>query len=275
MKTKCLVVLSGGQDSSTCAFWAAEHYDEVHCATFDYGQRHAREIEAAKTIAKLVKAASHEIVTLGPILKGRSPLTNPDESLETYTDHASMEAIIGDRVETTFVPMRNALFLTLAANHAICRGIYDVVTGVCQSDNANYPDCRETFIKAQGRAIVKALGLDRIAGGPKFWIHTPLMNLSKAESVHMAYNLSETAYAALAFSHTAYDGLYPPVGKDHASVLRAHGFLEAGLPDPLVIRAWNEGWMALPDTSNYVNMEFNAALASTIQILAEGIGYGK
>ncbi len=273
--TKALVVLSGGQDSSTCAFWAAQNYDEVHCVTFDYGQRHAREIEAAKNIAKLIHAASHEVITIGPILKGRSPLTNPNEELETYTDHSSMEATIGDRVELTFVPLRNALFLTLAANVAICRDIYEIVTGVCQADNANYPDCRYEFIRRQGAAINFALGHDKVPDrqGPWMWIRTPLMNLSKKESVQMAYAAPGWAFAALAFTHTAYDGQYPPVGHDHATILRAHGFEEAGLPDPLVLRAWNEGLMDLPSTANYSRTFQNASILSEIKSLSEVLAH--
>lgn len=244
-KSKAMVVLSGGQDSSTCAFWAAANFDEVHAVTFDYNQRHRREIEAARIIARMAGCASHEVVELGPILKGRSPLTNPTESLEQYTDFDSMDKIIGDRVELTFVPMRNALFLTLAANRAVCLDIYDVVTGVCQADNANYPDCRQSFVTAQARAVEQALGLPELG----FNIHAPLMNMSKAESIELAVSLG--CYPALAWTHTAYDGQYPPVGKDHATVLRAHGFEEAGVPDPLVIRAYMHGLMQLPDTPNY------------------------
>lgn len=263
-KPSVLVVLSGGQDSTTCLFWAKQYFAEVHAVTFDYNQRHRREIQAARDVAKIAGVLSHEVIELGPILKGTSPLTNPDQELELYADHDSMAAIIGDRVEKTFVPMRNALFLTLAANRAICLGVHSLVTGVCQADNANYPDCRESFVEAQEKAIREALGAD-------FSIYAPLMNLSKAQSINMAcswgsngYSMPPRAYMALAFSHTAYDGQYPPVSKDHANTLRAHGFLEAGLPDPLVIRAAREGLMALPETSNYQNSALNSDLADNI-----------
>lgn len=242
--SKALVVLSGGQDSTTCLFWAQQQFDTVHAVTFDYNQRHRREIEAAQAIAKMADVASHEIVELGPVLKGRSPLTNPTEQLEQYRSHAEMEKIIGDRVELTFVPMRNALFLTLAANRAVCLDTYDLVTGVCEADNANYPDCRLSFIEAQARTVRLALGVDR------FDIHTPLIALTKAESIKLAQTLPG-CMEAMAYSHTAYDGAYPPAGRDHATVLRAHGFEEAGVPDPLVVRAWREGLMELPVTANY------------------------
>jgi 7-cyano-7-deazaguanine synthase len=246
MSRPALVVLSGGQDSTTCLFWAKRLYNEIHAVTFDYGQKHAREIDAAYLIGQLAGVASHELVNVGPILSGRSPLTNAAEELETYTNFAAMDEIIGDRVEKTFVPMRNALFLTLAANKAVCRDVYDIVTGVCQADNANYPDCRRTFIDSQRHTIEQALGLRQ----GTFNIVTPLMDQSKAETVRQAYNMAD-CWHALAYSHTAYDGAYPPVGKDHASTLRAQGFLEASLPDPLVLRAWSEGAMSLPDSSNY------------------------
>lgn len=271
--SKALVVLSGGQDSTTCAFWAACYYDTVHCITFDYGQRHSIEIESAKKIASIIGAVSHEVVQLGNILKGTSPLTNQAEPLEQYQDAEQMAEVIGDRVEKTFVPMRNALFLTIAANHAICLGAYELVTGVCQEDNANYPDCREVFLRRQGAAINYALGHDLVPDrvGPWLWLRAPLMNLSKAETVQMAYEMttqdpSNKAWPALAFTHTAYDGQYPPVGKDHATLLRASGFEQAGLPDPLVLRAVYERLMPLPDTSNYHNVKLNN---KTIQLVQE------
>lgn len=242
--SKVMVVLSGGQDSTTCLFWAKQHFDEVHAITFNYGQKHLREITSAKKIAEMADIASHQVVNVPNILKGRSPLTNPDEQLEEYEDYESMDKIIGDRVELTFVPMRNAFFLTIAANYALEKDCFDLVTGVCQQDNANYPDCRQQFINSQTETINEALGITQ------FRILTPLMDLSKAQSIKLAMTL-EGCMNALGYSHTAYDGKYPPTGKDHATTLRAQGFVEAGVPDPLVVRAWKERLMELPDTSNY------------------------
>ena len=247
-----MVVFSGGQDSTTCLGWALHHFDEVHCVSFDYGQKHDIELKAAAAVIKFFKSmgrpvASHEIVPLGvDVFAGTSPLTNRHEELETYESHDQMESVIGNRVEKTFVPMRNAVFLMLAANRAVVKGCATLVTGVCQADNANYPDCRDIFIVAAQCTITRALGI----GENDFRVATPLMNLSKAASIGLAQTLPHT-YDALAWSHTAYDGTYPPTSKDHASVLRAHGFEEAGVPDPLVMRAWREGAMALPQTANY------------------------
>jgi 7-cyano-7-deazaguanine synthase len=242
--TARLVVLSGGQDSTTCLFWAvAKAEGPVEAVTFDYGQRHGREIDAARTVAGMA-GVSLRLVQIGPILEGRSPLTNEAEELEQYSDFSIMDQIIGDRVELTFVPMRNALFLTLAANMAAARNISRIVTGVCQADNANYPDCRRSFIDSMETMAAEALG------EPLLKIETPLMDLPKADTVRLAMSLPG-CYRALAYSHTAYDGRYPPTGADHATVLRAHGFEQAGVPDPLLARAVFENLIPVPPTPNY------------------------
>lgn len=254
------VVFSGGQDSTTCLAWALDRYDKVQCVTFNYGQKHAREIEAAKEVISFFEdyyshdtrhnKIDHITVEIGPILAGSSPLTNKSEQLETYSSHDEMENIIGDRVEKTFVPMRNAVFLMLAANQAVAAGSGVLVTGVCQADNANYPDCRESFIDAADAMANLALGLENAAFHNQLNIDTPLMDLSKAESVKLACSLPG-GYPALAYSHTAYSGEYPPITQDHATVLRAHGFEEAGMPDPLIVRAWGEDLIELPESGNY------------------------
>lgn len=230
--SKALVILSGGQDSTTCLFWAKQHFDEVYAINFNYGQKHSLEIESAKKVAELANVPL-DIINVPQILKGRSPLTNPDEQLETYNNYEEMDNIIGDRVELTFVPMRNAFFITLAANYALEKDCYNLVTGVCQMDNANYPDCRIEFIKAQQYTINLALGISN------FEIHTPLINLTKAESIKLAQTL-EGCMEGLAYSHTCYAGEYPPCGKCHSCVLRAQGFKEANEIDPLIERANNE-----------------------------------
>ena len=270
MNQKALVVLSGGQDSTTCLAWAIAQGYQVSAVTFNYNQRHSIELEAAKNVAKIAGITDHEVVTLGPILKGTSPLTDSNQELETYQDFASMDAIIGDRVEKTFVPMRNALFLTIAANRAVVAGAPFLVTGVCEADNANYPDCRQTFVSAQEWAINEALGYnDRLNHPNAMRILTPLIRMGKAESIKLMRDLGSLAW--LAFSHTAYDGTYPPVSKDHASVLRAQGFVESGLPDPLVLRAFSEGLMELPDSDNYRDPKTNYYILQDIERLKEAL----
>lgn len=250
MKDAALVVLSGGQDSTTCLFWAKKTYSEVHAITFDYGQRHRIEIDAAKKVARMASVVTHRIIEIPDILGGMSPLTNSNVELERYSDADSMDKVIGDRRELTFVPMRNALFLTIAANHAEVQDIRTIVTGVCQMDNANYDDCRQTFIDAAELYINRALGHDHRSPDKAIVIATPLMNLDKAATVEMAYHLPG-CWDALAYSHTSYDGTYPPTDMNHANVLRADGFAKAGRPDPLVLRAHRDGLMELPATANY------------------------
>lgn len=235
-KTSALVVLSGGQDSTTCLLWAKRNYDKVHSLAIDYGQKHRVELAAASTVARIVGVDSHYTVTAANILKGRSPLVNKDEQLETYTDFASMDKTIGDRVELTFVPLRNPFFLLVAANHALAMDCYDIVTGVCAMDNANYPDCTQPFVDSMQYMMNEALGFHRADYyGRLLNIVTPLMQLTKAETVQLAMQYPE-GLQALAYSHTCYAGEVPPCGKCHACVLRAEGFRQAGVVDPLVDR---------------------------------------
>lgn len=244
---KCLVILSGGQDSTTCLFWAKQHYDEVHAITFNYNQRHSIEIDAAKIVADLAGVASHEVVEVPSCLRSSSPLTS-DSELERYENAKQMAEVIGNRVELTFVPMRNFFFFTVAMNRAVALGVFDLITGICQEDNANYPDCTELFRSAFQVAANLALGDER------FKIIAPLMDLSKAKTVQLAYD-TPGCWEALAYSHTSYDGKYPPTDMNHSNVLRADGFARAGLPDPLVLRAVREGLMEFPDTANYRNLQ--------------------
>lgn len=240
---KALVVLSGGQDSTTCLYWALQEFDAVHAITFDYGQRHRIEIDAARTVAAMANVVSHEVVEVPNCLVSTSPLLS-DNELERYENAEEMAKIIGNRRELTFVPMRNFLFLTVAMNRAFALGCTDLVTGICQEDNANYSDCTEQFRSSFQVAANIALG------ETKFVIHAPLMYKSKAETVLMAKELPG-CWEALAYSHTSYDGKYPPTDMNHSNVLRSDGFEKAGLPDPLVLRAVREGVMDLPMTANY------------------------
>jgi len=265
-----LVILSGGQDSTYCLAWATQQFETVSAVTFNYGQRHAAEIMAARRVAALLGVTDHEVVELGDgILKGTSPLTNKNEVLEQYTDYSEMDQIIGDRVEKTFVPMRNSLFLTLAANRAVVMGAGYLVTGVCEQDNANYPDCRRDFILTQQAVINEALGLNDGIQDPMI-ISTPLINTQKSQAIN--HMIEQGWYYLLAFTHTAYDGQYPPLGKDHATLLRAQSFLEAGVPDPLMVRAWTEGLVTadqVPNLETVLNAELMQKIREAKNFLAE------
>ena len=252
MTRKVLVVLSGGQDSTTCLFWATHNFgkENVYAITFDYGQRHEIEIDSAGCVASMagLPADRWELIKVPDILKSTSPLTSANE-LDKYSSFEAMEEEVGSNVEKTFVPMRNSLFLTIAFNRAVALGCDVIVLGICEADNANYPDCTELYRHRMQTALNQSLGFET-TDPQAIAVMAPLMYMSKAESVKMAITLPG-CMEALAYSHTSYDGKYPPTDNNHANILRAKGFELAGVPDPLVVRAWKEGLMALPLTANY------------------------
>lgn len=240
-----VLVFSGGQDSTTCLYWAIAQGYAVHAVTMNYGQRHSREIESARKIAELA-GVDHEVIDVPMILKGTSPLVSGAD-LEQYKDHASLPG----GLEKTFVPMRNQLFLTIAANRAYCLGTNILITGVCEEDYGGYPDCRQTFIDSLAETCSRGTFNADTGYDDGLKIITPLMKLTKKATVELAMDLGSDCMEALAYSHTAYDGAYPPIGHDHATLLRAKGFEEAGVADPLVLRAVGEGLMRLPTSVNY------------------------
>lgn len=223
--SKALVILSGGQDSTTCAAIACQQFDEVHAVTFGYGQRHSIEIAAAQEVSLALGIRHHEFIHLGPVLKGTSPLIS-QEALGQY-DNASE---LPGGVEPTFVPGRNLLFMTLAANRAAVLGIKDIFTGLCEEDFGGYYDCRQVFVDAMSKAMGEG-----IWGQPDaFTVHTPLMRLNKADSVRLAVEvLGDRFDEVFALTHTCYAGIKGGCGKCHACHLRDRGFRDAGIDDPI------------------------------------------
>jgi 7-cyano-7-deazaguanine synthase len=219
-----LVVFSGGQDSTTCLYWAKQRFESVYAVTFDYRQRHSLELESARKIAQMADI-SHEIIDLGPIFAGLSPLTDHTLPVETYSDAAHIPAGLAN----TFVPGRNILFFSVAANRAYVHDCNALVVGVSQQDFGGYPDCRQDFISKMTVAL--ASGLER-----PFEIEAPLMNRTKAETVDLAVGLPG-CLEALAYSTTCYNGTFPPCQECNSCLLRQKGFAEADIKDPLLVRA--------------------------------------
>jgi len=219
-KQKALVLLSGGQDSTTCLYWAIDRFGQraVSTVAFDYGQRHFVELDCAEAVAAHV-AVPHLCLPIDTLAAlGGDALTDPDIDVESRISEPS-------GLPNTFVPGRNLIFLTYAAAHAYRNRIGNIVTGVAQTDYSGYPDCRQETIDALQRAIQLGMESD-------VQIHTPLMHLSKKQTVELARDLG--ALDAMALTHTCYNGERPPCGECPACVLRAKGFAEAGVEDPLV-----------------------------------------
>jgi len=219
---KALIVLSGGQDSTTCLYWALSRFDEVQTLTFDYGQRHKIELQSAKKIAELA-GVPNRILHINTFTElGANALTSEEKVQNEHSD---------DTLPNTFVPGRNLIFMTFAAAFAYQRGIQDLVTGVCQTDYSGYPDCRQNTMEALETAL--NLGMES-----QIKLHTPLMWMTKKETVLMAQELG--ALDALAWSHTCYNGETPPCTQCPACQLRAKGFDEAGISDPIFSRIKGE-----------------------------------
>ncbi|MBU0706371.1 7-cyano-7-deazaguanine synthase QueC [Patescibacteria group bacterium] len=214
-KNRAIVLHSGGQDSTTCLAWALKKFKKVHLISFDYGQRHKKELKAAKKIAKKLNL-SHKTIKL-PFL---SELTANALTDKTVKVKAGSES----RLPSTFVDGRNMVFLTAAAIYAKQKGIPNLVTGVCQTDYSGYPDCRNEFIKS----IEKTL---RLAMEFPFKIHTPLMFIDKAETVRMMQKLG--SLELLKYTHTCYEGRKLACGLCPACKLRLKGFRLAKVNDPI------------------------------------------
>ena len=218
MRAKALVLLSGGQDSTTCLFWAKTKFKDVETVSFDYGQRHRIELKSAKKIAALARV-NNTVVNIKEFeaIKNSALL---DASAKVGAKHK-----LNRKLPATFVPGRNILFLTVAAALAYTKGIRDVVIGVSQVDYSGYPDCRGGFIRAMEKAL--SLGMEY-----PIKIHTPLIHLDKKGTVLLAKKLGALEY--MAYTHTCYEGKNPPCGECPACKLRKKGFEEAALPPDIL-----------------------------------------
>ncbi len=178
MNNNAVVVFSGGQDSTTCLFWALEKFDRVIAVTFDYGQRHRLEIECASEIAKEL-AVEHHVLDM-QLLNQLAPnsLTRDDIPVEKGED---------GELPNSYVEGRNLVFFTFAAIAAKTRGCDNIVTGVSQTDFSGYPDCRDNFIKSLNLTL-------NLAMDHQFQIHTPLMWLDKAQTWELADRMGRLDY---------------------------------------------------------------------------------
>ena len=169
-----LVVFSGGQDSTTCLFWAKRQFKKVLALSFLYGQKHKKEVELAREIARKADVPFEvmDVSFIGDL--GRNSLTDATMSMD--------ELKPADSFPNTFVPGRNLFFLSIAAAYACEHGINHLVTGVSQTDFSGYPDCRDAFIKSLN--VTLNLAMDE-----QFVIHTPLMWIDKAETWALADEL--------------------------------------------------------------------------------------
>jgi 7-cyano-7-deazaguanine synthase len=202
---EALVLLSGGQDSTTCLFWAKKTFKCVKALSIDYGQKHIIELDAAIKVAKI--SGVEHIIMKCPIL-APSVLTKHDWKFNST-----------GKLPNTWVPARNLVFLSLAATLEIP----NIIIGACETDYSGYPDCRQVFIDSAEQSINLAHDSEI------FSVHAPLMGLNKKETVEFAKTI-EGCWEALAFTVTCYNGT--KCGACPACELRAKGFKQAGMKDP-------------------------------------------
>lgn len=217
---KAVILLSGGLDSATCLAIAGHRGFSCHALSFDYGQRHACELVAARKIAAALGAADYKMAKIDLRLWGGSALTD-DIEVPDFRDRA-------DGVPATYVPARNLIFLSFAVAYAETIGARDIFIGVNSVDYSGYPDCRPAFIEAFREAARR--GTKAVDEGWSFEIHAPLQALSKAEIIRKG--------AALGVDYSLTHSCYNPsaaglaCGKCDSCALRKAGFEAAGIVDP-------------------------------------------
>ncbi len=217
---KAYVLVSGGQDSFVSLLWALRHFEKVEALSLSYGQRHAEEIRFAEKICEKYQVP-HSRYDLGDFLKSTTRSALLEKKSDISEGHPSSPGL-----PASFVPNRNGLFLTVAANHAFGKNYRPIhlVIGACETDYSGYPDCRDAYLKA--KAVELSLGLDL----PVF-IHAPLMFKSKAETFLMAEDYGELE-TLLWETLTCYNGAHQKqvwglgCGECPACKLRAKGWAE-------------------------------------------------
>lgn len=219
-RKRAVVLLSGGLDSATAVYKAQSDGFEVYALSFDYGQKHHRELDAAHSIAKAANIKEHRIIKLDIGQWGGSSLTD-----------ANMEITDGDtknpEVPITYVPARNMVFLSVAASYAEAIEAYDIYIGVSEVDYSGYVDCRETFIVAMEAAINQGT-VCAVEHGKKIHIHAPFINMTKAQEIELGMRLG-VDYAK---TWSCYRGGEKPCGTCDSCLLRAEAFRKAGFEDP-------------------------------------------
>ena len=225
MSKKAVVLVSGGLDSTACMAVATDQGFETIALSFDYGQRHKVELQAARRVAEYYGVKHHFITELGLFRDlGGSALT---DDIAVPTHHAVSD--ISDEIPVTYVPARNLVFLSLAVGVAEVHGANDIFIGVNALDYSGYPDCRPEFIDAFGQVATIATKVG-VEGAP-ITIHTPLIELSKAGIVALGTRLD----APFHLTHSCYapTGAGVACRRCDSCLLRLKGFDEAGLTDPI------------------------------------------
>jgi len=216
---KAVVLLSGGLDSATVLAIANDQGYACHALSFDYGQRHATELDAAHRVAEAIGVVEHKVLPLSLDAIGGSALT--DDSIEVPEDG-------GNGIPVTYVPARNTVFLSLALGWAEVLGAHDIFVGVNAVDYSGYPDCRPAFIEAFER-LANLATRDGVEGRP-FHLHAPLIEMSKSQIVATGTRLG-VDYAQTVSCYQA-DEQGRACGRCDSCRFRAQGFAGAGLPDP-------------------------------------------
>ena len=223
---KAVVLLSGGLDSATTLAIAGSRGFECFALTFRYGQRHSREVEAAKKVARSLGAAEHRIIDIDLAAFGGSALTDP--RIDVPKDRADLEDSVG--IPITYVPVRNTIFLSYALARAEVLGAFDIFIGVNSTDYSGYPDCRAEFIKAFENMANLAVAA-AVEGKGAYHINTPIINMTKAEIILAGTKLN----VDYSLTHSCYDpdSRGRSCGRCDSCRLRLKGFAQAGLKDPI------------------------------------------
>jgi len=219
-----VVLLSGGLDSATCLAIARDEGYAVHAISFRYGQRHAYELDRARRLAETFGVASHRIVDIDLGQFGGSALTDANLAVPK---NDSVESL-GTDIPITYVPARNTVFLSLALAMAEVVGSRDLFIGVNALDYSGYPDCRGEFIKAF-EAMANLATKSAVEGDRPIRIHTPLLNLSKAEIIRLGLGLGVDYSMTLSCYDPGPGGV--PCGRCDACLLRKKGFSANGITE--------------------------------------------